>query len=183
MPIFVALLRGINVGKAKRVSMEALRAVLGGLGYTKVATLLNSGNLVFLAAGGTPAQHAAAIAEALATQLQLDVPVIVKSAKEFASVVAENRLAGAAFDPSRLLLAFIGDAQARSDVAAIAQLTVAPEVFFMGTHAAYLLCSNGILESKAGKALLGKGGKARTSRNWATVLKLQALVREVAGPA
>lgn len=50
MPIFVALLRGVNVGKAKRVPMAELRALLAGLGHTGVATLLNSGNAVFSAA-------------------------------------------------------------------------------------------------------------------------------------
>ena len=49
MPTFVALLRGVNVGKAKRVPMAELRALLSGLGYTGVATLLNSGNAVFRA--------------------------------------------------------------------------------------------------------------------------------------
>ena len=54
MPTFVALLRGVNVGKSKRVPMGELRALLSGMGYTGVATLLNSGNAVFRARGGTP---------------------------------------------------------------------------------------------------------------------------------
>ena len=64
MPTFVALLRGVNVGKAKRVPMAELRALLSGLGYTGVATLLNSGNAVFHAPRGTPAKHSADIAAA-----------------------------------------------------------------------------------------------------------------------
>ena len=47
MPRYVALFRGINVGKAKRVAMGDLRALLDKLGYTDIATLLNSGNAVF----------------------------------------------------------------------------------------------------------------------------------------
>jgi len=42
-----------------------------------------------------------------------------------------------------------------------------------------LLCPAGILKSKAWDALLGKAGKSATTRNWATVLKLQALADEV----
>lgn len=45
----VALLRGINVGKAKRIAMADLRAVVTALGATDVQTLLNSGNVVFTA--------------------------------------------------------------------------------------------------------------------------------------
>lgn len=65
MPKFVALLRGVNVGRAKRVPMAELRSLLGELGYTSVATLLNSGNAVFHAPKGTSAQHAADIAAAM----------------------------------------------------------------------------------------------------------------------
>ncbi len=53
-----------------------------------------------------------------------------------------------------------------------------PEQFAVGKNAAYLLCAAGILESKAGEALLGKAGKSATTRNWATVLKLRALTNE-----
>ena len=47
MGTHVALLRGINVGKAKRVAMADLRGLMEELGYTEVRTLLNSGNVVF----------------------------------------------------------------------------------------------------------------------------------------
>lgn len=44
----VALISGINVGRAKRVAMSELRALVEGLGYRNVRTLLNSGNVVSL---------------------------------------------------------------------------------------------------------------------------------------
>jgi uncharacterized protein (DUF1697 family) len=69
----IALLRDINVGKAKRLAMADLRALLQGLGYTDVATLLYCGNAVFRATKGTLAQHALVIRKAIAAQLQLDV--------------------------------------------------------------------------------------------------------------
>ena len=178
MSTFVALLRGVNVGKAKRVPMAELRALLVGLGYTGVVTLLNSGNAVFQAAGGAPAQHAAAIAAALAVQLNVEVPVIVKSAAELAAIVAQNPIPVAAADPARCLVAFVQEPTALPGLAAIAPLVLPPEQFALGAQAAYLLCAAGILESKAGEALLGKAGRAATTRNWATVLKLHALAGE-----
>ena len=57
MPRYVALFRGINVGKAKRIAMADLRALLEKLGYTDVKTLLNSGNAVFTGAPEPPAKH------------------------------------------------------------------------------------------------------------------------------
>jgi uncharacterized protein (DUF1697 family) len=178
MPKFVALLRGVNVGKAKRVPMAKLRAVLSGLGYTGVATLLNSGNAVFRAPRGTPAKHSADISAAIATQLKVEVLVIVKSARELAAIVSENPIKAGAQEHPRFLVAFVQDARALSSLAPIESLVVPPEQFSVGKDAAYLFCATGILESKAGKALLGKPGKSATTRNWATVLKLQALANE-----
>ena len=178
MPTFVALLRGINVGKAKRVSMAELRALLSGLGYTGVATLLNSGNAVFHAPGGRPAKHSADIAAAISRRLKMEVQVIVKSASELAIVISENPLKAKAEEHPRFLVAFVQDRKALSSLAVIEPLVVPPEKFSIGKNAAYLLCATGILQSKAWNALLGKAGRSATTRNWATVLKLQALANE-----
>lgn len=178
MPTFIALLRGVNVGKAKRVPMAELRALLSGLGYTGVVTLLNSGNAVFCATRGTPATHSAAIAAAIYAQLEVEVPVIVKSANELAAIVSENPIKAGVEEHSRLLVAFVQDTKALSGLASIEALVAPPEQFAVGRNAAYLLCAAGILESKAGEALLGKAGKSATTRNWATVLKLQGLANE-----
>ena len=172
---FVALLRGVNVGKAKRVPMADLRALLAGLGYTDVTTLLNSGNAVFRAGKGSSARHAADIAAAIAAQLAVDVPVIVKSQRELARIVTENPIAAREEQHSRFLVAFVQDGKALPGIATIAALVVPAEQFAVGGDAAYLLCAAGILDSKAGEALLGKAGRAATTRNWATVLKLLAL--------
>lgn len=61
----VALIRGINVGRAKRVAMADLRALVEDLGYGDVRTLLNSGNVVFTSARRPPAKAAARIEEGL----------------------------------------------------------------------------------------------------------------------
>lgn len=178
MPRFVALLRGVNVGKAKRVPMAELRQLLEAAGYREVATLLNSGNAVFSAGRGASDKHAAAIAKALQAQFGFAVPVIVKSAAEFDTIVAANGLATEQVDPSRLLVAFVQDAQTLPALAPISALAKPPERFDVGAHAAYLYCANGILESKAGEALLGKHGAVVTTRNWGTTLKLQALLAQ-----
>lgn len=175
MPAFVALLRGVNVGKGKRVPMAELRALLAGLGYDDVVTLLNSGNAVFRARGGTPARHATAVAAAITDRLAIAVPVIVKSASELAAIVAACPIAPEAAEHARLLVAFVQEAKALPSLAAIAPLVVPPERFAIGAAAAYLFCANGILASKAGAALLGRAGRAATTRNWATVLKLHAI--------
>ena len=71
------------------------------------------------------------------------------------------------------------DAKALSGLATLAPLVVPPEQYAVGKGAAYLLCASGILESTVAQALLGKAGRSvTTTRNWATVLKLQAMTTE-----
>jgi uncharacterized protein (DUF1697 family) len=175
MPRFVALLRGVNVGGAKRVPMAQFRALLAGLGYTGISTVLNSGNAVFTAARGTPDGHARRISAAIGARLNLQVPVIVRSAREFLAVVADNPITAPEEHHPRLLVTFIQDTRLLRDWSAIGPQVAAPERFAVGKVAAYLLCANGILESKAWALLLKQAGGSTTTRNWATVLKLAAL--------
>ena len=176
MPTFIALLRGVNVGKAKRVPMANLRGLLTGLGFEAVQTLLNSGNVVFQAAGTSALAHAKSISRAISLSLGFEVPVVVKSRRDLAAIIGENVLAAAAPDHSRLLVAFAQDAQILAALKDMAALVTPTEGFVVGRHAAYLHCADGILQSKVGLALLGKAGQAVTTRNWATTLKLHSMV-------
>jgi uncharacterized protein (DUF1697 family) len=176
MAQFVALLRGVNVGKAKRVPMAELRALLEELGCSGVRTLLNSGNAVFQSGARSTTALAAKIHAALLARLDVDVPVVVLTAQALQEVVAGNPLAVDADQHSRLLVAFAQQPAALAGLAGIKALVRPPERLAVGALAAYLHCAGGILESRAGAALLGKAGQALTTRNWATVLKLATLV-------
>ena len=101
-----------------------------------------------------------------------------RSAAEIAAIESGNALASIAVDPSRLLVAFTGSPDALQGLGALSELVHAPERLHLGEHAAYLWCASGILESKAGAALLGKVGRAATTRNWATVLKIASVLRQ-----
>ena len=65
MPRRVAFLRGINVGRAKRIAMADLRSLFSDLGYADVGTLLNSGNVVFSAGSTRADRHSARIERAI----------------------------------------------------------------------------------------------------------------------
>jgi uncharacterized protein (DUF1697 family) len=168
---YIALWRGINVGKAKRLAMADLKALLAELGATNVTTLLNSGNAVFdVKKKLTGAQ----IRKAVAERLGVDAAVILKTVDEWAAIAAPHGIAEAD-DPSRLLVAITADAAALKAAEDI--VAADGERFVITAHAAYLWCGNGILESKAAVQLLKKLGDAGTTRNWATVAKLHALAR------
>lgn len=175
MARFVALLRGVNVGGNKKVPMAELRALLAELGYTDIKTLLNSGNAVF-SASGKPDGHARKIQAGIAASMGVDVPVIVKTGAEMEAAASENMLAEAADNHSRLFVTLTPSAETLAALAPLSQLVEAPEKIHLGQHALYLWCPNGVLESKAGDALMGKAGRAGTTRNWATFLKILAIL-------
>ena len=178
MPRYVALFRGINVGKAKRIAMADLRVLTETLGYTRVATLLNSGNVIFSGEAAPAARHGERIRAAVAKKLGVDALVIVKSQKDIAGMLAENGLTDVASDHSRLLVALTGDARALASLSALAEQKWGDERLQVGKHAAYLWCANGILESKAASSLLKGLGGVGTTRNWATLGKIHALMTD-----
>jgi uncharacterized protein (DUF1697 family) len=176
---YVALLRGVNVGRAKRIAMADLRKLVGDLGYDEVRSVLNSGNLVFSGPARPQDAVASQIEEALVLKLGVAAKVMVLDAAELAAIVASNPLLGQAGDHSRLL-AFIlstphASPQARQALEALCGQDWQPGALALGERAAYVWCPDGILDSAAAAALGKQLGDATTSRNWATLLKLHAL--------
>jgi uncharacterized protein (DUF1697 family) len=158
--------------------MADLRRIVQDLGCTDVTTLLNSGNVVFQHANTPSAKVAANLTGGLATQLKFTVPLVVKSAAEFVAILSENPFARQVADPRRLLVAFTQEPKTLTALSSLAPQASPAEQFAVGKHAAFLLCPGGILQSKVGTALLGKAGESVTTRNWATCLKLYALLRQ-----
>jgi len=173
---YIALLRGINVGRANRVDMADLRSLVTGLGYTGVRTLLNSGNLIFDAARTDTAEVLAQVEEALQAHLHVPILVIVLSAAELAAIVAENPLRGIASDPSRLMISFHREPLDARSLEALLQQDWSPEALALGKNATYMWCPEGLIKSRLAQAARrALGDSLTTTRNWATVLKLDAL--------
>lgn len=171
----IALLRGINVGKAKRIAMADLRRVVLDLGYTDVSTLLNSGNVVFTVPRGAKGVAAKRIESAIAKELGVRARVTVLRKLQLDVAIDENPyMLEAAENASRLLVAVFATPKDRSKAAALRDERGRPK-FGLGRFAAYLWCPDGILAS-ADAAEFGKRMKdGVTTRNWATMLKLQLL--------
>lgn len=172
----VALIRGINVGKAKRVAMAELRAELEKIGYEDVRTLLNSGNVVFTLPAKSKGEPDSRVEEVLEKRLKVPAKVVVLSAAEVAEAIEGNPLLEyAEGDPARFLVAALATRIDRKALAALAKQDWTPDDFAIGKRVAYLWCASGILASKMLTAFNRATGDGATTRNWTTMLKLRAM--------
>jgi uncharacterized protein (DUF1697 family) len=171
----IALLRGINVGKAKRIAMADLREIFVELGYGNVRTLLNSGNVIFDSPRKITPAKTKEIRDTVFAKTAVTSEVIVISASDLATVIAENPLASIANDPSRYLVAFPASPVDLAKANAMAQKDWSPDRLVIGSKVAYIWCASGVLESKAAKEFSRLLRDAVTTRNWATVMKLNEI--------
>jgi uncharacterized protein (DUF1697 family) len=174
----VALIRGINVGRAKRVAMADLRSLVEGLGYDDVRTLLNSGNVVFSSRGKKPDDAGARIEKGLVTQLGISARVTVLTATEIATVIADNLLLDLAHNHSRLFVAVLINPADRKKLVPLTKQDWAPEALALGARVAYHWCPEGVLASRLAEAIGRALGDGVTTRNWATILKLHCLTND-----
>jgi uncharacterized protein (DUF1697 family) len=148
----IALIRGINVGRNKRLAMADLRDLMVDLGHTNVRTLLNSGNVLFQSKRPNVAKIAASIETA------------INSACGFT-------------DHARHLVAFVTHPKHLEPLRPMLKESWKPDALAVTERAAYLWCATGILDSKFLQAFSRRAGATVTTRNWATVLKLQAAAK------
>ena len=173
--IYVALLRGINVGGTTSVAMADLRRVFVDLGLQDVTTYLRSGNVAFGSAA-KPARLVADLERAITDGLGRSVTVILRSKDELEAMAADNPFLGQQDDPTKLHVTFLA---AKPDAAHRARLDrPAGETgeFVLADRDVFLHCPDGYGRSKLSNAFIEKRlGVAATTRNWKSVLKLRDL--------
>jgi uncharacterized protein (DUF1697 family) len=178
MSRFIALLRAVNVG-GRKVPMADLRALCGDLGWKKVATYIQSGNIVF-DAKGKPEALECELEAAIAKKFGFDVPVIVRSAAQWGRIVAGNPFARAAEEtPNWVLLGLAKQALKPDAAAAIAAKGVAGEKVEAAGEALWFHYPEGVGTSKLTPALIDRAaGSPVTARNWRTVLTLEEMAKQ-----
>lgn len=80
---YVMLLRGVNVGGQRRVEMARLKQLLASMGFSDVATYINSGNIVF-ASEKTPQESD--IGSAIKDEFGFEVPMLILTAKDITAI-------------------------------------------------------------------------------------------------
>jgi uncharacterized protein (DUF1697 family) len=175
---YAALLRGINVGKAKRIAMADLRELLGGLGYVEVRTHLQSGNAVVTGDEAEPADQALRIEAAITDRLGMDVRCVVLTADHVRAIVAGHPFAGIATNGSRMMAHVLATEPDPALLVAHDPVALDPEHTRLGDRVIYQWCPDGLLAAPPVGGFAEKHlGVAVTARNWNTMTKLTELLR------
>ena len=169
MPLFVVLLRAVNVGGTGKLPMADLKRLCEKAGFRNVRTYIASGNVVAERDGGEGDAKAALEAE-LRGYAGKPVGVIVRTASEMAEVVAKNPFPDR---PANRTVAIFLDAAPAAD--ALSRITgQANEEIRLGAREIYVHYPDGIGRSKLSIPAARNG----TARNMNTVAKLAAMAAE-----
>jgi uncharacterized protein (DUF1697 family) len=178
MPVYVALLRGVNVGGRRALPMPKLAALLSELGLEDVATYIQSGNAVFGAPAGSRAALASRIERRLEEETGLDVAVLLRTPAELAAVAERNPFLDANADVSKLHVAFLDRKPAKASAARLDPDRSPPDELSLAGTEIYLRFPNGSGRSKLTLEYFERTlGVRATQRNWKTVTKLLELAR------
>ncbi|MCX4987771.1 MULTISPECIES: DUF1697 domain-containing protein [unclassified Streptomyces] len=175
---YAALLRGINVGGAKKVPMAELRTLMEGLGYGDVRTYLQSGNAVFSSGHGDEDSLAEELSGAIEKHFGFGVGVLVRDHGYLRTVREACPFPAAELEAKQLHITYFSDPVDAGRFASVEPAVFLPEEFRLGDRVLYLYAPDGLGRSKLAEALakprLLKGVLA-TTRNWNTVVKLEEL--------
>jgi uncharacterized protein (DUF1697 family) len=172
---WAAMLRGINLGKRQLKSAE-LKAVVEGMGFTEVKTILASGNVVFEAGDAKPEVLEQELHAALEKATGLKSEVFVRNRAQLAALVAANPLPEEAKErPSFLVVSFHRDAVDEAAIDRLAASYDGPERMVVVGRELFTDFPDGQGRSNLIPALQkAKLSQANTGRNWNTVQKLLA---------
>ena len=178
MPVYVAMLRGINVRSRTRVAMGDLVDLITGAGGTGVSTYVQSGNAIFAAAARSPGRLEHTIETATEEQLGMRVRVLIRTPRQLAAVVAANPFGA----PDGVHVTFLAERPAADRRRAVEGRAFPPDECRVIGREVYVRCPKGYGRTKLNNAYMEKQlGVAATTRNWNTVVALLERARSHAG--
>ncbi len=175
---YAALLRGINVGGARKLPMADLRALLEELGHGGVRTHLQSGQAVFASGHGDEESLAAELARAIEKRFGFPVDVLVRDHAYLRAVAEACPFPAADLEPKQLHVTYFSAPVDEERFAPVDGSAFRPEEFRLGDRALYLYAPDGLGRSRLAEALARprvNNGLIATTRNWNTVTKLVEL--------
>jgi len=173
MTRYCALLRSVNLGPTRRLKMDELRATASAVVAADVASVVQTGNLIFDSQADA-AELETRLEAAIAATFTLKTLVFVRSAAHMAALVQHNPFPQQAIDdPAHLVAMTMRKPVTEEALAAIRAANPGPEQLVARGTDLYINYPVDIGHSKLNNLLTEKRlGSLGTARNWNTVLKV-----------
>jgi len=171
MPVFIALLRGVNVSGQKLIKMDALRELFVKMGFEKVETYIQSGNIVFQSINPNQRELEQIISAGLKDAFGFEIPVLVLAVKELKDITRKNPfINNDSKDKSCMHVTFLSVEPEMTLFENLKKLEYKGEEFELAGKALYLYCPKGYGKTRLNNTFLEKKLKVTaTTRNWKTV--------------
>jgi uncharacterized protein (DUF1697 family) len=181
MAVIISMLRGINLGRHNRVSMDALRALYTSLKLREPQTYVQSGNVIFKTDERDISKLSKRIESAIQKKLGFQTEVVLRSTAEMRDVVARNPFAKRrGIEPGKLLVTFLSADPGEQARAKLRATQCAPDEIFLDGREAYIYFPNGMGRPTLSWALIPKTLKVGgTGRNWNSVQKMLAMAEKM----
>jgi uncharacterized protein (DUF1697 family) len=179
VPTFLALLRGINVGSARKLPMAELRALCAKRGLYRPETYIQSGNLI-VDADSDADRLRILLEKEIQAQFGFSIDVVVRAARIWQKYIEVNPFANEAnVSPNKLHLYLSRDRLSSGAAKMLEQEARSGErIRTVGAALWIDYGANGVAGSKLTPTLIDKVcGSPTTGRNWNTILKIQAMIK------
>jgi uncharacterized protein (DUF1697 family) len=171
MPVYIAMLRGINVSGQKLIKMELLRASFEALGFGGVKTYVQSGNIVFTTAKISEAGLIQKISKKILADFGHEVSVLVRTPAGLGAVIKQNpllKLPG--INEGRVYVTFLSSPAPKGAEELLQPLAAKSDRFSVSGREIYFYCPEGYGNTKfSNNAIEKKLSVQATTRNWHTV--------------
>jgi uncharacterized protein (DUF1697 family) len=179
MPVFIGLLRAVNVG-GRSLKMQDLREVCMACELQNVHTYLQSGNVLFKATERKPKTVASILEAALERKLGFRPDVILRTTDELRTVISKNPFAKRRdIAPNKLHVLFLADELGENTRKALLALESDGEELRCGGRELYIYFPEGIGRSRFMPRVSRLLKNSATARNWNTVTKLLELADQL----
>lgn len=173
---YAAFLRGINLGKVRRISNADLKRHFEAMGLDEVGTFRASGNVIFTTGRESEAKLKSRVEDALKKALGYDVTVFLRNEREMRAIAALQAFPPEAVERSngKLQVSILPKAPSAKDRGAVLAMATGDDPLVFGERELYWLPSGGLLESELDLNAIEKLIGPTTRRTMGTIEQIAA---------
>ena len=181
MPVFISMLRAVNVGGHSIIKMETLRELYRALKFEHPQTYLQSGNVIFKTSERNRDLVAKRLQQAIEKKFACRTAIILRTTPELRAILMRNPFAERPdVPPNKLLVSFLAADPGEEARENLRKQKFYPEELHVAERELFIYFPNGAGKSKLPWSQIDKILQTRgTCRNWNSLSKMLELAEKL----